>query len=909
MPRKARTREMLSEVRKGCYNTSPAPACLEFGPAMLPARLLFAALAFLLTFLPAVSAHAADVGEPFATQEVTYEKDVRPILKAYCFQCHGEEEELAGGLDLRLRKTIAAGGHSGPAFDAGDADDSLLLDYVESGAMPPQDDQQLTPEEVTLIRRWLDAGAPAGPEPERVPAPGEFFITAAERDHWAFQPITPADPELIVGEQAVDNPVDAFVGQKLAEHGLDFSPEADRVTLIRRATFDLTGLPPTVEEVNAFLSDTSPGAYHRLIDRLLASPHYGERWGRHWLDVAGYADSEGYTDTDSLRPDAWPYRDYVVDSFNADKPWDQFVLEQLAGDELLGATHAEAPALANSDVRAREKLTATGFLRLAPDGTGDKPMDPELAKKETITATVNVVSSALLGMTVGCAECHDHRFDPIPQVDFYRLRAIFEPVLDPTNWKTPAQRRVAILSAEQKAKAEELEAEAKKLVEEHDRIKEETVEIVFQRVLETIPEDKRAFAVETFNTPAKERTEEQKMLFTDELPMLNVSAGRLHLFLARYEDGEELKEKYEKLLEEANQIRAEKPQPDQIRVATEEPQKVPTTHLFDRGDHNAPLPAPISPGALTVLEDQVPAVFPEDDEELPTTGRRLAFARSLVSGDHPLVPRVLINRFWMHHFGQAFVDSTGDFGSRAHPPSHPELLDWLAADFVRHGWKLKRFHRLVMTSRTYRQASTRSPEAEEIDADNRLLWRMPVRRLESEAVRDAILAISGELTSEAFGPPVPVTVDDVGLVTVSSGPAGWKRSLYTQYRRTQPVYLLEAFDNPNMEPNCEQRTASTVATQSLTLMNDPFIVRQAKSFADRVARESGENASLADRITHAWRLAYGRPPTEDELQLLKRYVAQQSDDFQQRKLDDPERYALSSLCQVIFASNTFLYID
>lgn len=843
--------------------------------------------------------------------EIRFDSDIRPIFKAYCFHCHGEEHDLAGGLDLRLRSLIARGSDSGEVVVAGDSDASLLIDYVASGVMPPQEDQQLGEDDIALLRRWIDSGAAGGDEPEELPRPGEFFVTQQERQHWAFRRIVkPAVPSPGDVAAAIDNPIDAFVAVEHQQNGVSFSPEADRVTLIRRATIDLLGIPPTAEEVADFVDDPSPDAYTRLVDRLLDSPHYGERWGRHWLDVVGYADSEGYVDDDPERPDAWHYRDYVVRSFNADKPWDRFILEQLAGDELAGVTHANAQSRANADQHVRELLTATGFLRMAPDGTGSKPMDLALARNETITETLNIVASSLLGMTIGCAECHDHRFDPIPQADFYSLRAVFAPVFDADHWRTPQDRRAALLSDQAKAAADDLEQQAKELQAEHDRIKEEMVQLVGQRILDDVPEEDRAAAVEAFTTPREDRTGEQQRFLEEKYPMLGqLVAGRLHLYLARYKDGDELKEKYESLSQQASEIRARKPQPEYIRVATEDTRQVPETYVFFRGDLNSPQKNAVPPGGgLSVLEESLPSRFAENDPSLPTTGRRLAFARSLAGGDHPLVPRVLVNRFWMHHFGKPLVDSPGDFGLRAPPPSHPELLEWLAADFVQAGWRLKRFHKLVMTSRTYRQATRADATGEQIDADNRLLWRMPVRRLEAESVRDSILAVSGSLSRQPFGPPVPVRVDDGGLVTLAAGANGVRRSLYAQYRRSQPVYLLDAFDNPAMEPNCERRVASTVATQSLTMLNDPFIVQQSAALAERIVRETGDQAELDRWIVRLWELAYGRAPREDQRMRITRYLQQQQADFQQRKVDAPGRAALASLCQVVFGSNEFLYV-
>ncbi|MCB1236294.1 MAG: DUF1549 domain-containing protein, partial [Verrucomicrobiae bacterium] len=582
---------------------------------------------------------------------------------------------MKGGLDLRLVKLMRRGGESGPALVAGDRAKSHLFELISAGEMPPKKDKLLKPEEVALIGEWIEGGAKtARAEPEEVPAAGEFFIAPAERQHWAFQPIV--KPPVPAGDGGSANPVDAFVGAKLAEHGLAFSEEADRATLLRRASFDLLGLPPTPEETRTFLADDGPGAWERAVDRLLESPHYGERWGRHWLDVAGYADSEGYNDKDVERPDAWLYRDYVIRAFNDDKPWDRFIVEQLAGDELAGATHANAQGLANARPEARELLTATGFLRLAPDGSGSSPDDPVHARNAVITETVKIVSSSLLGLTTGCAECHDHRFDPIPQEDFYQLRAVFAPVYDTENWRMPNARRAALLSAEDQKKADEIEARAKIVDKQYLDEMMRIVGVIFERELEKIPAERRDFARETYDTPADKRTPEQKSFIEERYPAVNVQRGTLHLFLAKYEDGDDLKKGYEELLKQTQEIRKDKPLPDYIRVATEDTKNIPGTRVFRRGDFTAPVGDPVAPGEFDVLGTPD---FPENDSALPTTGRRLAYAKYLTSGKHPLPARVLVNRFWMEHFGRGIVATPGDFGTRGAEPTHPELLDWLAA--------------------------------------------------------------------------------------------------------------------------------------------------------------------------------------------------------------------------------------
>lgn len=845
---------------------------------------------------------AADTGV------LTFEEDVRPILKAQCFQCHGEEKDVEAGLDLRLVKLMAKGSKNGPVLSPGNSADSLFFQHAESGEMPPREEVRLSDEEVAVIGQWIDQGAKtAKPEPSVLPEPGELIITDAERDHWSFRPIVmPSE-----GEE-----VDFFLEQKLSEKGLGFSPSADARTLIRRAHFDLIGLPPTGHEVASFEEEFSvdpEAAFAALVDRLLESPHYGERWGRHWLDVAGYADSEGYNDKDFERVDAWRYRDYVIASLNKDKPWDQFIIEQLAGDELVKATHYNAADLVNESDDALEKLTATGFIRMAPDGTYNVTDDLEIAQKEVLTETVKIVSSSLLGLTVGCAECHHHRFDPISQEDFYRMRAIFAPVYNTEKWLGPRSRQIAKWAPGEKEKADELEAEAKVWGDKYLAEMERVVKVVFERELEKIPESKRDFARKAYETDPKERNEEQTLFLTEQYPAVNVKRTVLHLFLAKYEDGEELAKLYKEYNEKVTELRNAKPEPDYIRVAAEIPGRIPETRVFFRGDLNSPEGDPVSPGGVTVLAKQSNAnLFPSDNKDLATSGRRLAYARYLTSGEHPLVARVLVNRFWMHHFGAGLVDTPGEFGSRSKGASHPELLDFLAARFMESGWSLKDFHRLVMNTEAYRQASVRTEEGEAVDPGNRLLWRMPVRRLEAETLRDAILSVNGRLKTELFGEPLVVKEDDGGLFSVAGGEVSedgkeLRRSIYIQQRRSQPVTMLEAFDAPQMEPNCELRQSSTVATQSLAMMNSAFILRETTEFAKHVIEKVGGQEDSAALAREAWRSAFATDPSAERQSQLVAFLDSQEAVFE--KEEDFKQKALATLCQVLLETNAFLYID
>ena len=865
----------------------------------------------------------------FAAAPLTFEKDIRPILKAHCFDCHGEGEKLKGGLDLRLRRLILQGSDDGPVIVPGEPDQSLLFKMVQSGEMPKRE-KKLTREQVTLIKRWIATGAKtARPEPTGIE---KSSITEEERAFWSFQPIRrPATPGTKPKDR-VRTPVDAFLVSAMAKHKLGFSPDADKVTLLRRACFDLTGLPPSPADVEAFLADTAPDAYEKRIDRLLDSPHYGERWGRHWLDVAGYADSDGYSDADPPRAYAYRYRDYVIRSFNADKPFDQFITEQLAGDELAHATHGNANA-AMTDPHARELLIATGFLRMGADGSATPAVaDYEAVRNQVVADTIKIVSTSLLGLSVGCAQCHNHRYDPIPQIDYYRLRAVIEPAYDPKNWRTPDQRLVSLYTDADRKKAAEVEAEAKKLANEKDAKQKRYIEEALTKHLEKFELPLRQQLRAAYDTPADKRTAQDKKLLADN-PSVNINAGVLYQYNQKAAD--DLKAMDAKIAE----VRGRKPPEDFICALTESTDKVPVTYLFHRGDPKQPRDA-VPPGILSVLTLPGQSIeLPEKDCNLETSGRRFAFARWLTGGTNPLVARVLVNRVWQHHFGRGLVGTPSDFGVMGERPSHPELLDWLAGDLIEGGWRLKRLHKLIMTSTAYRQCSHRRDALnEQRDPETRLYGRKPVHRLDAEVIRDAILATSGALNPAMFGPPVPVRPDVHGQVVVgidktegdnkmpvevSLKGEEFRRSVYIQMRRSRPLAILHAFDAPVMEVNCERRQSSTVATQSLMLMNSQFILDQAARFARRLQTEAGDDRAL--QVARAWQLAFNRSPTQtelvDALDFLSRqveYLKSVSETKQEKRPPDekakaappaPELQALTNLCQALFSANEFLYID
>jgi len=908
-----------------------------------------------------------------AAEPLTFEKHVRPILKTHCFLCHGEAGVTKGKLDLRLRRWLVRGGESGAVIAPGEPSESYLLDRVDLGEMPPGD-KKLSEAEIDVIRRWIAAGAAtARPEPETIQ--GNEYLSEEDRGYWAFQPVKrPAVPQ-VKNPQQVHTPIDAFLLKRLEEKQLAMSPLADPAVLIRRVTFDLTGLPPTPREVQAFVEDRRPGAWSRVLQRLLASPRYGERWGRHWLDAAGYADSEGYSDDDRVRPSAFRFRDYVVRSFNGDRPFDEFIVQQLAGDELVPPP---GQTLEPDQIAA---LAATGYLRMAPDGTGSSGVDAMVARNEVVADTIRIVSTSLLGLTVGCARCHDHRYDPISQADYYRMRAIFEPALDPKSWKTPDGRKLSLYTDADREQKKTIEVEAVKVDDERKKKTEFYITRTLEEELLLVSEDIREPLRTAYRLAAGKRSDEQKKLLKKFPSVANISAGSLYLYDRRREDrarklDSERKQKEQKFLEEtrkahpgetvtlaslaklnpkaaaeleadrktANRLRSEKaaddlktftaraeeirkriPREGFLRALTEVPGRVPVTFVHFRGNHQQPRQK-VEPAELAVVNLHAPVKLPLNDKSLPTTGRRLAYARHLVGGRHPLVPRVIVNRIWMHHFGRGLVSSPGDFGVLGERPTHPQLLDWLADEFVQSGWQVKRLHRLILDSWAYRQSSLRTLELDRLDPDNLLLGRMSIRRLESEALRDAILAVSGSMNSGMFGEPVSVMEDSVGQIvlgkenldgerkptkTIDLEGEQFRRSLYVQVRRTRPLGVLETFDVPVMTPNCSKRASSNVAPQSLMLMNSDFVVQYSERLAERIAAEAGPDRR--SQVLRAWQLAYGVKPAAEVMDELMVFVERQTAAFGRVKRKDdsatPGKLAMASLCQALISANRFLYID
>jgi len=816
----------------------------------------FASFVTLLAMATAVSladdATPPDVGSDDGPSSLAatprFEREIQPILARACFDCHGEEVQEAQ-LDLQTVTTILRGGENGHGIVRGDSGRSLLFDMLESGQMPPEGGEKLTSDELKLIQSWIEAGAPADEKIAELPALTQ--VTAEDRSYWAFQEPLKQPPPDVNGLRSVRTPIDRFVLHRLEAAGLEFSPTADRVTLLRRAYFNLIGLPPTPAEIDAFLSDVQPGAWDRLIDRLLASPHYGERWGRHWLDAVGYVDNRlNDSNLEHIFPNdgIWRYRDYVIRAFNEDKPYDRFLTEQLAGDELLDWRSVDllTPEMV-------ELLVATGFYRSIVDHTSAPEYGIE-QRYNVVFDTMKMVSSSLMGLTLECCRCHNHKYDPISQRDYYRLMATLEPALNPRDWLIPQKRSIPMIAPDER-----------KQIDQHNDELDQKIEALHK---------KRIVAENADDRPKAER-----------------------------------------IRAEINQLEDQKQHYERIQ-ALWDVGPAPQSRVLRRGSVFA-AGALVDPGFVEVLS------APESSRAVPSkqtagksTGLRLAFAEWLTSRDHPLTARVIVNRVWHQHFGRGLVATPGNFGRSGNLPTHPKLLDWLAVDLMEHGWSLKRLHRMIMNSALFRQSSRRPIDgrslAEKIDPGNALLWRMNLRRLESEVVRDTVLASSGRLDTVPGGRPVMITKPGSGLSREEHLPTPTshvRRSIYLFARRVYPLKFLEVFDAPIVPVNCTKRMQSATVLQSLTQLNDDFMLEHAQHVAERARLLAGDRKER--QIAACWRLVLVRAPKQREVERSLAFLAEQQADHA-RETATPQRAearALGDLCHMLLCTNEFLYVD
>jgi len=744
--------------------------------------------------------------------------------------CHGPQKQK-GGLRMDSAEWLAKGGKNGPVLVPGKPAESKLLIAIaykdEDLQMPP--DEKLPADKVAILAQWVEMGAPfpLATQPITVSRHKKRTIRDEDRQFWAFQPVANPAPPAVKDAAWAKNDVDRFILAKLEAEGLTPAPEADKRTLVRRAYFDLWGLPPSPEDVDAFVNDKSADAWDKLIDKLMSSPRYGERWGRHWLDLARYAESDGYRQ-DAYRPNAWPYRDYVIRSFNDDKPYDRFVMEQLAGDQL-------EPG--NPDV-----LIGTAFLRHTMYEYNQT--DVRAHWQTHLDDVADVTSDVFLGLSMGCAKCHDHKFDPILQTDYYKLQAFFTPMIQQHEMPlmTPAER------AKYDAAMKNWETKTASLRAEIDKIEGPFIKKAGVGALKRFPQDIQDLC----NKPAAERTLYEEQLV--QLAMRQVYGKQTGDPKVSGAD----KDKHLALVRKLGEFDDIKPKPPLMAfVATDIGPKSPPTHV-----EGNPKKEEVQPGYPVVLDGKglaVPEIKPTDD----STGRRLALAKWLTPPPPPPPPRVMANRVWHYHFGRGLVGTTSDYGKLGDRPTHPELLDWLTTKFVGGGWRIKPLHKLIMTSATYRQSSARpAPEQAKLkDPDNKWLWRFPSHRLDAEQIRDAMLAVSGELKLDAmFGPAVD--------------PVQGKRSIYTKAQRNVRDPLLDAFDLPESFGSVGERNRTTTATQSLLLINGDATLKRAEMMAGRLAGMKLKDA--AETVKTAFELAYGRPPTDPELQASVDFLGKRS---------------------------------
>ena len=817
-----------------------------FRNAKVVLRILF------LSFVAAVFAqNLARAGEDFEF----FEKKIRPVLVERCYKCHSDSaEKIKGGLRLDSKANVLKGGETGPAIVPKEPEKSLLIKAIRRTdpdlQMPPK--KALSSEEIESFEAWVKMGAP-DPRVQSSKSEGQ----SSSKIHWSFQPIKEPLPPLVKNKAWAKNSIDEFILAELEKKKLVPVVRADKLTLIRRATFDLIGLPPTPGEIDNFVADKSANAFEKVVDRLLASPHYGERWGRHWLDVVRYADTSG-CNSDFPIPAAHKYRNYVIQSFNRDKPFDQFVREQIAGDLMPGATIEET----------FERIIATGYLATSRR-FGSRNNEFHL----TIEDTIDNLGKAVLGLSLGCARCHDHKFDPISSRDYYALYGIFSS----TRYAFPGT-EVYRHPKDFVPLATGTNVQAVFDYQEELAALDETIEKLLEqkRVLDKPVKDPKKKSVQ-----AEEETE----------PVDKDAENRLLKIKADLEDAKTRQKKLE----------AKPPAVEKAYAVSEG--KPGDAKVQKKGD-------PLN------LGEKVPRGFLQvlGGQQLPATEQgsgRAELANWLTDSKNPLTARVMVNRIWQHHFGRGLVETANDFGARGKAPSHPELLDYLATQFQRGGWSIKQMHKLLMLSQTYQLSSIDQRENSRIDAGNTLFWKFNRRRLDAEELRDAMLAVSGTL-DRTMGAEQPFPKESEWHYTQHTPFVAVydsnRRGVYLMQQRIKKQPFLEVFDGADPNATTDVRVVSTTPIQALFMMNDPFAHEQADQFAIRIALA---NVETAKRVNDAYRLAFGRSASHDEIKTAKEYLQKSAQGLKETDLpvEKQPRAAWASYCRVLLSSNEFLFVD
>lgn len=868
----------------------------------------FAQLLAIFVFGGLLSTSIQAAGEEPA--RVDFGRDVRPILTR-CIKCHGQEKQQ-GGLRFDVRTGALRAGDSGSeAIVPRNAATSELIRRIEatdeSERMPPKG-EPLSRGQIKTLRAWIDQGA-SWPEAAEAATAGrvEMVVTEEDRQHWSYRPLAAVEPPAVKDRDWCATTIDHFVLAAMEAKGLRPNKRADRRTLIRRVYFDLIGLPPSPEEVEAFVADKRPTAYAELVDKLLDSSHYGERWGRHWLDLTRYADSDGL-ETDADRPNAYHYRDFVIRAFNDDLAYQTFVRWQLAGDEY----EPDNP----------RAIAATGFLTTAPN----EVLTPKHLEEERLRLRFNelddtavTTTAAFLGLTLGCARCHDHKFDAIPTRDYYRLQAAFIGT---------ARGDVYLASREAVAKFHEDEAAGNQRVKpiqkrlgdwlaEQQKPHKDPLRRKKIEALSISDSDKKILKEQ----PDSEQGKRLSRTYAKQLELADNDFRSVFT--------QEQRDQWDALKRELDQANGSRPQaPTKALAITEASREPQETWLLARGDFYSKRER-VELGFLSVLTGNRSAgdyhtSVRRESPSVSSSLQRRALADWMTDADQgagALLARVFVNRVWQHHFGEGLSRTVNDFGVRAERPSHPELLDWLAHDFVAAGWRLKRLHKLILMSSVYQQDTSFDTARETIDPDNRLLWRRRPLRLESEILRDSVLAVSGTLNTASFGlafkPPIPPeamlarNTKSPYPLDARDTPATRRRSVYMFHKRVVQHPLMQVFDGPDASASCGRRNNTTVAPQALALLNDPFLRDRAADFAKRLMAEGG--SSRTAWVTQGFRLALSRPPSETELRTSLAFLESQINSRTARQsstsADDRHRQALADFCQGLFSLNEFIYVD
>ncbi|WP_422929993.1 DUF1553 domain-containing protein [Singulisphaera sp. PoT] len=954
---------------------------------------------------------AAPAPAPSPEQVQFFESRIRPTLVTHCTKCHGEEKQK-GGLRVDSRTAMIEGGDSGAAIVPGNPEESLLVGAINHGddgpKMPPS--KKLAARDIADLTQWIKIGAPWPGDHGAAAAPrkAEFKIGDKERAHWAFQPIHSPPLPAVKDAAWVANPIDAFVLAKLEAKDLKPNAPASRRELIRRAYYDLTGLPPTPEEVAAFEADQSPRAYEDLIDRLLSSARYGEKWGRYWLDLVRYAETNSY-ERDNPKPNAWRYRDYVIRSFNDDKPYDRFVKEQIAGDELPDRTN--------------DALIATGYYRLGI--WDDEPTDRVQARYDSLDDVVATTGQVFLGLTIDCARCHDHKLDPIPQKDYYRLLSFFHNVQPYRNGgptdevaifanqaareqfeasvkETQARRdamQVEVAGIEQafrtayqqeKAKAiatvdlddlhfryyrdtweklpdfatlkpEDVGTMPKPYFDLGPRTRDDAFGFVFEGVLIVPKDGEYTFFLDSddgsrLKVAGKTVVEHDGLheVGREQKGTVTLSQGRLPIQLEYFQksnamglsvawsgpgferrslsapkvaqaEGDDVVQlmrsegkrllgadrmaRYQTLRRELKSLSQETAAPERALCVTESGTTAPDTFVLLRGNAHVQGDK-VEPAFLEVLGNATP-VIPQPPQGATTSGRRSVLADWMVSAENPLTARVMANRVWQYHFGRGIVRSSSNFGMQGDRPTHPELLDWLAAEFLKQGWHLKSLHRTIMTSNTYRMSSKANAEALAQDPINDLMWRFDMRRLSAEEIRDSILAATGSLNLKMYGPGIYPEIPAEVMAGQSVPGAGWgksppeeqvRRSIYIHVKRSLLTPILESFDLAETDRSTPVRFATTQPTQALAMLNGAFLNQQAARMGERVRREAGEK--VEDQVALALKLVTTRVPTQAEINRGLALV-----EYLEKQEGASAKNAVDSFCLLALNLNEFVYLD